>query len=101
MTLGGDPTQATFRIRYSATDEGLDITVYGEPGEGSPTPTPNAASWTVAEILTPSGAPAREAWVTVSVATGIYRIEIGTGTGTEAVYLDDITITGAVFEQIN
>ena len=101
MTLGGDPTQATFKVRYPATGEGPDITVFGyDPIDGVAVPIEGAATWTVTEFLTPSGAPAREASVTVSVSTGIYRIEIGTGTGTEAVYLDDITITGAVFPEI-
>lgn len=101
MTLGGDPTKATFRIRYSAIGDGPDITAYGyDPIEGVPIPKEGAVTYTVTDILTPSGAPAREAAVTVSVLSGIYRIEIGTGTGTEAVYLDDITITGAVFPPI-
>ncbi len=102
MTLGGNPTQATFRIRYSPVGEVPDFTVYGyDPIEGVPVAIEDAVSYTVAEFPAPSGAPVREATVTVSVTTGIYRIEIGTGTGTEAVYLDDITITGAVFPQID
>ena len=99
MTLGGDPTQATFRVRYAAGGDLPSLTVYGwDPIDGVAIPIPGAATWTVTSIDTPS---ASEAFVTVSVSTGIYRIEIGTGTGTEAVYLDDITITGAVFPQID
>ena len=101
MTLGGDPTQTTFRMRYSAIGDGPDITVYGyDPIDGVAIPIEGAVTYTVTDIYTPSGAPAREAAVTVSVSTGIYRVEIGTGTGTEAVYLDDVTITGAEFEPI-
>ena len=99
MTLGGNPTQATFRMRYVEGGDLPSLTVYGwDPIDGVAIPIPGAATWTVASIDTPA---ASEAFVTVSVSTGIYRIEIGTGTGTEAVYLDDITITGAVFPQIN
>ena len=101
MTLGGDPTQTTFRMRYPVTGDGPDITAFGyDPIDGVAVPIDGAVTYTVTDIMTPSGAPAREASVTVSVTTGIYRIEIGTGTGTEAIYLDDITITGAVFPPI-
>ena len=96
MTLGGDPTQTTFKVRYSPLGTVPDLTVYGwDPIEQVPVAIEGAASYTLTDLGT-----AREASVTVSVSTGIYRIDIGTGTGTQAVYLDDITITGAVFPQI-
>ena len=102
MTLGGDPTRTTFRVRYSPLNAAPDLTVYGwDPIEQVPIAIEGAATYTVSEFLSPAGAPVREASVTVSVSTGIYRIDIGTGTGSEAIYLDDITITGAVFPQIN
>lgn len=101
MTLGGDPTLTTFRMRYPALGDGPDITAYGyDPIDGVAVPIDGAVTYTITDIMTPSGAPAREASVTVSVTTGIYRIDIGTGTGAEAIYLDDITITGAVFPPI-
>ena len=102
MTLGGNPTQATFRVRYSPTGEVPGFTVYGfDPIDGVPVAIEGAVTYTVSEFSAPSGAPVREASVTVSVSSGIYRIEMGAGTGADAVYLDDITITGAVFPQID
>jgi hypothetical protein len=102
MTLGGDPTRTTFKVRYSGIGTTPDFTVYGwDPIEGVPVLVQGAATYTVADVMSPAGTPILEASVTVSVSTGIYRIDIGTGTGTEAIYLDDITITGAVFPQIN
>ena len=101
MTLGGDPTQTTFRLRYSPLSGAPDLTVYAwEPIDGVAIAIEGAATYTLTDFLSPSGAPVREASVTVSVPTGMYRIDIGTGTGTGAVYLDDITITGAEFEVI-
>lgn len=101
MTLGGDPTQATFRIRYATTGVTPQVTAYAyDPIDGVVVPVEGAVTFTLVDILAPSGAPAREAAVTVSISTGIYRIEISGGTTAEAIYLDDITITGAVFPPI-
>ena len=102
MGLGGDPTQASFKLRYAADTVTPQVTVYRyDTIESVVVPVTGAATSTFVQFTGPTGNRVREETFTVSVPGGIYRIGISGGTNTSAIYLDDITIVGAVFPVIN
>lgn len=102
MLLGGNPIQTVFKIRYSPQAAPPQVTAYAyDPIDGVPIPIDGGVTFTIVDGMAPSGAPMREATVTVAVSSGIHRIDISGGNSSDAIYLDDVIITGASFPAID